>query len=235
MLGHHLIKSWSSTQQVIALSSGEAELYSLTKGAAQTLGLIAMAKGLGVTMDGTLHTDASAALGIIAREGLGKLRHVKVQYLWIQDRIRGGDLTAQKVAGVDNPADLLTKYLAAQDIIRHAENIGHTLHDTRAEMMPALVKCSTVTFDEDEKDTWVREDGRAVRRHGQPRWCLFTPLRVEGAPTVRSLTSTRITEGEYCDTGETFKRVDNWTTRSTAHARMTRRWTGMTTFFERRR
>ena len=90
MMGWHSIKTWSTTQTVVAMSSGEAELYSLTKGAAQTLGLIAMAKDLGVTMDGTLHTDASAALGIIAREGLGKLRHVKVQYLWIQDRIRGG-------------------------------------------------------------------------------------------------------------------------------------------------
>ena len=88
--GWHTVKSWSATQATIALSSGEAELYSLTKGVAQTMGLIAMAKDLGVTMDGTLHTDASAALGIVAREGLGKLRHVKVQYLWIQDRIRGG-------------------------------------------------------------------------------------------------------------------------------------------------
>ena len=29
MLGGHLIKSWSSTQPVIALCSGEAELYAL--------------------------------------------------------------------------------------------------------------------------------------------------------------------------------------------------------------
>ena len=28
--GHHLIKSWSTSRQVIALSSGEAELYALT-------------------------------------------------------------------------------------------------------------------------------------------------------------------------------------------------------------
>ena len=154
MMGWHSIKTWSTTQTVVALSSGEAELYSLTKGAAQTLGLIALAKDLGVTMDGTLHTDASAALGIVAREGLGKLRHVNVQYLWIQDRIRGGALTAQKVAGVDNPADLLTKYLPAQEIVRHVENIGQTLHDTRADLMPSMVRCSTVDYCRRSRERW---------------------------------------------------------------------------------
>ena len=33
--GKHMIKSWSSTQQVMALSSGEAELYGMLKGATQ--------------------------------------------------------------------------------------------------------------------------------------------------------------------------------------------------------
>ena len=41
-LGKHLIKSWSSTQQVMALSSGEGELYGMLKGATQTNGLISM-------------------------------------------------------------------------------------------------------------------------------------------------------------------------------------------------
>ncbi len=68
--GWHTIKTWSATQTVVALSSGEAELYSLTKGAAQTLGLIAMARDLGIEAGGMLHTDASAALGIVPR-GIG--------------------------------------------------------------------------------------------------------------------------------------------------------------------
>ena len=33
LLGNHAVKSWSSTQAVIALSSGEAEYYGLVKGA----------------------------------------------------------------------------------------------------------------------------------------------------------------------------------------------------------
>ena len=39
MWGNHLIKSWSSTQSVVALSSGEAEYYGMVKGASVAIGL----------------------------------------------------------------------------------------------------------------------------------------------------------------------------------------------------
>ena len=38
MLGDHPIKSWSSTQSVIPLSTGEAELYAINKDAASAIG-----------------------------------------------------------------------------------------------------------------------------------------------------------------------------------------------------
>ena len=40
MYGSHALKTWSSQQQVVALSSGEAELYALVKAAAQTKGIM---------------------------------------------------------------------------------------------------------------------------------------------------------------------------------------------------
>ena len=46
--GWHTVKSWSTTQATVAMSSGESELYSLTKGAAQALGLTALAADLGI-------------------------------------------------------------------------------------------------------------------------------------------------------------------------------------------
>ena len=39
-VGHHTIKTWSSTQHIIALSSAEAELYALLKCACQTIGIV---------------------------------------------------------------------------------------------------------------------------------------------------------------------------------------------------
>ena len=77
--GGHVVKTWSSTQTTIALSSGEAELYALTKAAAQTLGLIALALDFGVKLQGLLRTDSTVAIGIVHRDGLGKTRHIRVQ------------------------------------------------------------------------------------------------------------------------------------------------------------
>ena len=51
-----MIKFWSSTQQLVALSNGEAELYALIKGASQTKGIISMLMDFGLTFDGTVST-----------------------------------------------------------------------------------------------------------------------------------------------------------------------------------
>ena len=58
------IKTWSSTQGVVALSSGEAELYALVKGGQQSIGIQSILKDLGVDVELQLYTDASAAQGI---------------------------------------------------------------------------------------------------------------------------------------------------------------------------
>ena len=77
-LGKHLIESWSSTQQVMALSSGEAELYGMLKGATQTKGLISMMADFGEKVVATVCSDASGAIGVAHRQGLGKTRHIEV-------------------------------------------------------------------------------------------------------------------------------------------------------------
>ena len=232
--GWHTIKSWSTTQTVVAMSSGEAELYSLTKGAAQTLGLMSLAQDLGIAAGGKLHTDANAALGIIQREGLGKLRHVNVQYLWIQDRIRGGELQACKVPGQNNPADMMTKHVPAVDILKHTEDLCITLHTSRAEIAPTLSSIATVNGDNGDKDHWEVVEDVAKRVHQRPRRELFTPLRVEGSPPAKALTATRMTRGKFLNNGEEFKVIDNWTARATAHTDLGRLWVGSTTFVKRR-
>ena len=82
-------------------------------------------------------------------------------------------------------------------------------------------------------DVWRLDKEEAVRFHHKPRCELFTPLRVAGAPPSKSLTPARVTEGRFVGTGEAFRRVDSWTTMSTAHADLGRRWTGTTRFLMR--
>ena len=52
MLGSHILKCYSSTQGVIALPSGEAEYYGLTKASSVVLGIKGMCLYLGLTITG---------------------------------------------------------------------------------------------------------------------------------------------------------------------------------------
>ena len=232
--GWHCVKTWSSTQATVALSSGESELYSLTKGASQAIGMLALAVDLGVVLDARLHTDASATIGIVQRQGLGKLRHIGVQYLWLQERVRDGTLVVKKVPGTDDPADLMTKHLAAIDVERHTEFLSFERYQNRAGAAPMLSVVVNKERDESETDEWLEDESTVTRVHSKPRRSRFTPLRVSGAPPVKSLTATRVTRGQFLDNGEAFTVIDNWTTRSTAHAASSRAWIGTTQFWRRR-
>ena len=46
--GSHLIKMWSRTQALVALSSAEAELYGIVKGTAELKGLVSLWRDLGL-------------------------------------------------------------------------------------------------------------------------------------------------------------------------------------------
>ena len=91
MLGKHILKGWGKTQALIALSSGESELYATLRAAAEALGIMSILKDLGYTVFGEIWSDASAALGIINRTGLGKTRHIDTGLLWIQQLLQNRD------------------------------------------------------------------------------------------------------------------------------------------------
>ena len=111
MIGGHTIRHWSRTQSTIALSSGEAELSGIGSGIAEALGFQSLAKDLGWHYRIVVHSDATAAIGIARRRGLGKVRHLDVTDLWVQEKIRSKAVELRKVAGASNPADILTKYV----------------------------------------------------------------------------------------------------------------------------
>ena len=83
------VRVWSSTQTVVARSSGEAEYYAVVKGASEGMGLQSMCKELGMELALFVWTDSSACRGICCRTGLGKLRHMDVQLLWLQALCEG--------------------------------------------------------------------------------------------------------------------------------------------------
>ena len=96
MRGDHLLQSWSQTQSTVALSSGEAELGGIVRGGSQGLGWQSLAGDLGLKVTLGIHSDASAAIGICRRRGLGKVRHIAVGDLWIQEKLRNKDFQLHK-------------------------------------------------------------------------------------------------------------------------------------------
>ena len=73
--------------------------------------MIAMAHDFGTKFHGKVWGDASAALGIINRRGLGKTRHIDTGLLWIQQTAAEQRLKYMKVLGRENLADLYIKFL----------------------------------------------------------------------------------------------------------------------------
>ena len=86
---------------------------------AELLGLQAYAKYLGIELQVAVYADASAALGIVKRRGLGKVWHIRTQALWLQEANATKRIYFEKVDGSRNPADLMTKHLAETLMERH--------------------------------------------------------------------------------------------------------------------
>ena len=81
-------------------------------------------RDLGSEAELHVHTDASASIGIIKRQGLGKLRHIQVRDLWLQQEVKEKKLSVHKVDTKVNPADLGTKSLTSEEIAKHVETLG---------------------------------------------------------------------------------------------------------------
>ena len=138
MLGSHCIKTWSVNQQVIAMSSGEAEYYGMVKGASNALGIAGMLKDIGLNLAINLHTDSSAAKGIASRRGLGKVRHIELCELWLQDQVARGKIIVHKISGADNFSDSLTKSATSERITQSMSMTSHEFRMGRHDIMPKL-------------------------------------------------------------------------------------------------
>ena len=140
MLGGHVLKSWSTNQAVLALSSGEAEYYGIVKAASVALGIRSLALDMGIeyTKPIVIKSDASAAIGISNRIGVGKIRHIEVTQLWVQDKVANKEIVIMKVPTEDNLADALTKAVDAQVITKHVLGIHAQILCDRHPLTPKI-------------------------------------------------------------------------------------------------
>ena len=69
--------------------------------------------------------------------GLGRVRHLAVADLWVQQRAKGGEVSYVKLDGKRNTSDMMTKAVEKEVIMRHMQSLGLQWRSGRHEATPA--------------------------------------------------------------------------------------------------
>ena len=77
----YLLETYSSTQQIVTLSTAESEYISITKGAAHALEVRSAVVELEMTFDVVCETDASVGRAMATRRGASRVRHLDARLL----------------------------------------------------------------------------------------------------------------------------------------------------------
>ena len=118
LLGSHTLKGCTRKQKIVARSSAEAELYAVAKGN------VSLLKDLGYEMKPVMATDAKATENI-PHGRVGRLKHVDVAFLWMQDEVTSKRLRVRRVKSEEKVADLGTKLLSKAAIAKHCLALGY--------------------------------------------------------------------------------------------------------------
>ena len=110
MRGKHCLMHWSRTQQLISLSSAEAELNASITAGAEGLLMKHMTEEIGAACTLVVRGDSSANDGIVHRTGTGRIKHLSIRQLWLQERVRNNDLNFQKIPRAVNVSDTQTHH-----------------------------------------------------------------------------------------------------------------------------
>ena len=134
VMGTHTLRTWSSTQVVVTMSSGEAEFYAVSRCVCELLGLQGLLRDLGMPKNIQCFTDSSTARGVAMRKEVGKIKHPETKTLPVE--VDRGIVKINKVSGSTNPADLKTKYISGERIKMLLNRRGMTEYSGRHHLAP---------------------------------------------------------------------------------------------------
>ena len=118
LVGRHLLKAYTRKQKIIARSSAAA------LGASEANGVQSMVCVQGFAVKPVLNMDARATEHILHRHGIGKMKHIDVEHLWLQDEVTSNRLSVRRVKREVNLADIGTTALSNKIVRKHATSIG---------------------------------------------------------------------------------------------------------------
>ena len=232
-------------------------MYGVVKGACEALGIRTLCNDIGWSLDIRLELDATAAKGILDRQGISKVRHIDVNCLWLQEQAAKRLVPLVKIPGEINTADLMTKHLSNAVILKHLQNLNLRHVSGRADMAANLHALQPMSHNKlcskldrrsrtEGKDMVVEKEfsgaprgdhwsergeyGRWVRIHTTPRSHRFDPWQAQHGPGRKTrLRPSRRTIGVF-ESGETFDVTDDWRSRDSVECDLPRGWTGRSIF-----
>ena len=204
-------------------------------------------------MKASVGMDASAAIGIVRRQGISKLRHIEVDVLWLPEQ-----QARRLLSGLHNPSDMGTKHIAVALMDQYLTRLNLEVVAGRAAIAQQLhaADISQIATEDIERgrgdrrslpeparsqaiekgvDSWssARGGGRWLREHRTTRRALFTPYKVAGGPDRETrMMRYRVTTGACSCNGERFKITDDWMKPSNTHRLLKSSWVGTTEFRE---
>ena len=113
----------------------------MLKGSVEALGLSAISEELGFTFRAPrVGSDSTAAKGTCSRHGLGKLKHLELKSLWIQEAARAKRIVVVKEFSETNFGDLMTKHLTEEKMTALLQSAGYEFREGRAPGAPELAE-----------------------------------------------------------------------------------------------
>lgn len=139
------MKHWSKTQTTVCLFQAKLNSGALAtdwhkRWACNPSLVILVSNG-----DIHIYTDATAAIGIARRRGMGRIRHIDVTDPWVQETFNNKQAFLHKVLGIENPADLLTKYTDRSTLMKALIAMGLHNEEGRSAVAPAAMDTTKST------------------------------------------------------------------------------------------
>ena len=103
--------------------------------------MLTLLDDVGSEYQARIHTDATAAQGVIDRQGISKIRHLDVNTLWLQEQLAREYAPLTKVQGAKNGADLMTKNVEGPLLLEHCRMLMLESREGRAGKAAELQSC----------------------------------------------------------------------------------------------
>ena len=136
--GSHMLDCSVAKQSLVALSSGEAEFHGIVMAVATPRQTSQVLGQIGVQVEVTIASDSSAARGICTRTGSGKVRHLSIKELWIQEAYRKKEFQLVSVDTLLNWADIGTKAHTSERLTSLLRQMPLRLREGRTKALACL-------------------------------------------------------------------------------------------------